>query len=370
MGGRTSSNIDMNKSLTKVDQPTNSSNMSANGQSFHLFGQFPSEIRLQIWEAAVFHLPSRVCGLDNNILTQFYTGKFDWKDRGGLIVSDLPSLRYVCQESRQVALKHSSTIGWTVSGKEPPYRPYDPHRDVLHIGHIGNIEDINRPEFSSSRRYESSLPEPEGYKELATMSMRQARHIALSRSLFEFLHRDGWPHVHDDIRWVGDSMLADLLQIFKQLDQISVALSQSDLADFVASRENCTWPPWPLPQRPCKLEPLEGLEDNAHLEEPLRSLYRQVQKSCGTFVETVDTMSARVRVRRVPVPMITQVYQLSQDTKLEYKWEELPDTGSSHASQRFPILEETSMSWLARLSHMVLPSWSGRLFSTRKDLGN
>lgn len=336
--------------------------MSANGQSFHLFGLFPYEIRLQIWEAAVFDLPSRVCGLDNNILTQFYTGKFDWKDRSGLVVSDLPSLRYVCQESRQVALKYASKIGWTVSGKEPPYRPYDPQRDVLYIGHIGNIEDINRPEFSSFRRYQSSLSEPEGYKEMATTSMREARHIVLSRSLFEFLHKDAWTNVHDEIRWAGDSMLADLLQIFKQLDRISVALSQFDLADFVASSENCTWPPWPLPQRPCKLEPLAGLHDDAHLEEPLRSLYRQVQKNCGNFVETVDTMSARVRVRRVPVPMITQVYQLSQDTKLGYKWEELPDTSSNYSSDKFAILEETSMSWLARFSQMVLPSWSDRLF--------
>lgn len=336
--------------------------MSVNGLSFHLFGQLPFETRLQIWEAAVFDLPSRVCGLDNNILTQFYTGNFDWKDRSGLIVSDLPSLRYVCQESRQVALKYASTIGWTVSGKEPPYRPYDPHRDVLYIGHIGNIEDINRPEFSSFRRYQSSIPEPEGYSENATTLMRQARHLALSRSLFEFLHKDAWIHVHDDIRCVADSMLADLLQIFTRLEEISVALSQFDLADFVASNEKCTWPPWPLPQRPCKMEPLGGLEDDAHLEEPLRSLYRQVQKNCGKFVETVDTMSARVRVRRVPVPMITQVYQLSQDIKLGYKWEEFPDTGSSYSSDKFAILEATSMSWLARFSQMVFPSWSDRLF--------
>lgn len=294
--------------------------MSINGQSFHLFGHFPYEIRLHIGEAAVFDLPSRICGLDKNILTQFYTGKFDWKDRSGLIVSDLPSLRYVCQESRQVALKYASTIGWTVSGKEPPYRPYDPHSDVLYIGHIGNIEDMGRPQFSSFHRSKSDLPEPEDYKEMTTTLMRQAHHIALSRSLFEFLHKDAWTCVHDEIRWVVDSMLAELLQIFTHLDAVSVAFSQLDLADFVASSGNCTWPPWSLPQRPCKLEPLAGLQDNAHLEEPLRSLYRQVQMNCGTFVETAETMSARARIRGVPVPMITQVYQLSQDTKLGYKW--------------------------------------------------
>lgn len=307
-----------NKPVTGADQPTKSPNMSAKETNFHLFGNLPYEIRLQIWETAVFDLPSRVCGLDENIQEACSNGNFRWKDPNGLVVLDSPSLRYVCQESRQVALKHASATGWTVSGKEPPYRHFDPSRDVLYILDFKNIRPMSKPDESDP---------------MAAMMVRQARHIALSWSLLQLVHFASWDCVNND-RALKDSGVGQLLQVFPRLEEISVALSQVDLADFVASRRR--WAPWRPPRRPCKLESLARLEpacadlpetavgDNAQLEGPLRSLYRHVKKISGTFVEAADIIAPVIGTQPLPAPMIAQVCQFSQDTSAGYKWEELP----------------------------------------------
>lgn len=124
--------------MTRADQPTKSFNMSANGAGFHRFRELPYELRLQIWETAVFDLPSRVCSFDKIIQEHFESGILDWRDPSSLVVFDSPSLRYVCQASRQVALKHSATAGWTISGNTHPYRRYDPRRDILYIEEEGS----------------------------------------------------------------------------------------------------------------------------------------------------------------------------------------------------------------------------------------
>lgn len=114
--------------------------MSQSGHRFHLFGKLPPELRLLIWETAVFDPPSRVCSFDDPIQWDFVLGRLDCEDPSALVVFDSPSLRYVCHESRQVALKYSAIAGWTIPGSTHPYRRYDPRSDSLYI------DDLRRPD--------------------------------------------------------------------------------------------------------------------------------------------------------------------------------------------------------------------------------
>lgn len=326
--GVNSHDIHANKSVTGADQPAKSPDMPANGPSFHLFGQLPPEIRLQIWETASFDLPSRVCDLNENMEGEYSNGKFnenDWTDPSCLLVNDRPSLRYVCHESRQVALKSARTIGWTVSGEEPPYRYFDPRSDVLYTVSAHKIGFMCEPR---PRQYpgasEESIP-------VAAMRARQVRHIAISLRFFELVHVEAWEHFKHNYE-LGDSFLENSLWVFPRLEEISVAFSELDMAAFVASFNRLVPPRHP--EHPCALETLARLEPtsaelpetvvggDAHREDSRRSFYRLVKKTNGTFVEAPDIIASIVGAQRVPCPAITQVCQGTR----YYNWEELPDT--------------------------------------------
>lgn len=176
VAGVNSHDIHANKSVTGANRP-----------SFQLFGQLPFELRLQIWETASFDLPSRVCCLDQNMQEVHFIGtlsKYRWKNPSGLVVHDLPSLCHVCHESRQVALKYASTIGWTVSGGEPPYRYFGPSSDVLHVS-------VRKMESMDEVRPGQYPGIPKESSPVAVIRARQARHIVVSLRTFDMIHVGG-----------------------------------------------------------------------------------------------------------------------------------------------------------------------------------
>lgn len=315
--------------MTRADQPTKSFDMSANGAGFHLFRQLPCELRLQIWETAVFDLPSRVCFFDGVIQPHFESGILDWRDPSSLFVFDSPSLRYVCYESRQVALKHSATAGWTISGNTHPYRHYDPRRDILCIDTLGRLSSLAK--FFRTQNH----GETDESNASAATKVRQTRHVVIPWSIFtlETSLSSEYNIENDDA--VTCSFVYELIRLFPRLEEITVGVSQTDVVEIVASRQRwSTWERLRL-QRPCKLaafarfettseeEPEITVVDNAYREEPLRSLYRQVGRISGSFEKAANIIAAFTGTQCVPAPMIARVYQLSQCTDAGYKWDEI-----------------------------------------------
>lgn len=311
------------------DQPTKSFNMSANRTVFHLFGHLPPELRLQIWETAMFDHPSRVCSSAEAIQLDIRNGMLEWRDPTSLVVFDLPSLRYVCRESRQVALKHSATAGWTISGIMHPYRHYDAGRDILYINNWRKLSSLDRLlTTQNDGGTDESNPS-------AAMRVRQTRHVVIPWPLFQSERYASQPDIQHDEDF-DDSFVYELVRLFPRLEEITLAISQMDVADIVASRQR--WSFWEPPQRPCKLgafaifeptsedQPEINVVDNAYREEPLRSLYRQVGRISGSIERAANIIADIIGTPRVPVPMIAQVYELSQVTDAGYKWEEVPGT--------------------------------------------
>lgn len=327
MAALSSHHVDTNKSPTGADQLTESPNMSQNGHSFHLFGQLPPEIRLQIWETAVFDPPSRVCSFDVTVQRDFITGTLDCGDPSTLVVFDYPSLRYVCQESRRVALKHSAIAGWTIPGATHPYRCYDTHRDSLYIA-----DGLGRS-FELDRLFKSKIHgEIDVLNASAATRVRHTRHIVIPWWLLRLANLWSRRDIQNDKDFTY-SFVADLMRIFQQLEEITVAISQLDVADSAALRR-LTVSEWELPERPCKLsssarfeptseeQPEITVVDNAYREEPLRSLFCDVGRISGSFERAANIIAATIGTRRVPAPKIAQVCQLVQGTE----WEILPDT--------------------------------------------
>ncbi|KAG6359705.1 hypothetical protein INS49_010757 [Diaporthe citri] len=329
MAGVNSHDINTNKSVIGADQPTNPSKMPANGPTFHLFRQLPYELRLEIWETAVFDLPSRVCSFNEVIQLHFRSGVLDWSHPSSLVVFDSPSLRYVCQESRQVALKHSATAGWTISGTTHPFRYYDARGGILYIDNFRRL-----PSLEKSFRTQNH-GETDEFNASAAMRVRQARHVVIPWKSFQLENYLSWQDIERDEGFTY-SFVSELIRLFPRLEEITVAISQTDVADTVASRQcRSTWEP---PQRPCKLgafarfeptseeQPEITVVDNAYREEPLRSLYRQVGRISGSFERAANIIAATIGTQRLPAPMIAHVYQLSQGADAGYKWQEIPGT--------------------------------------------
>lgn len=277
----------------------------------------------------MFDHPSRVCSSAEAIQLDIRNGKLEWRDPTSLVVFDLPSLRYVCRESRQVALKHSATAGWTISGTMHPYRHYDAGRDILYINNWRKLSSLDRLlTIQNDGGTDESNPS-------AAMRVRQTRHVVIPWPFFQLEHYRSHQYIEHD----GDftySFVYELVRLFPRLEEITVAISQMDVADIVASPQ--WWSTWEPPQRPCKLgafarfeptteeQPEITVVDNAYREEPLRSLYHKVGRVSGSFGRAANIIAATIGTQRVPVPMIARVYQLSQGTDAGYKWEEVPGT--------------------------------------------
>lgn len=312
--------------MTRADQPTKSFNMSANEAGFHLFRQLPCELRLQIWETAVFDLPSRVCFYDEVIQQHFESGILNWRDPSSLVVFDSPSLRYVCLESRQVALKHSATAGWTISGNTHPYRHYDPRRDILCIDSLRRLSSLGTL-FRTQNHGETDVSNAS-----AATRVRQTRHVVIPWLIFTLETHLLRNYIDYDDGFTYSSVY-ELIRLFPRLEEITVGISQTDGVDIVASPQR--WSTWERLQRPCKLgafarfeptseeEPEITVVDNAYREEPLRSLYRQFGRISGSFGRSANIIAATIGTQRIPAPMIARVYQLSQCTDAGYKWEEI-----------------------------------------------
>lgn len=325
MAGPSSHHVHTNESLAGAHRLTESPNMSQNGHSFHLFGQLPPELRLQIWETAAFDPPPRICSFDKNMQRGFITGTLDCGDPSTLVVSDYPSLRYVCQESRQVALKYSAIAGWTIPGATHPSRRYDPRRDSLYIDNgLGRSFELDRL-FNSKNHGEIDVPNAS-----AATRVRHTRHIVIPLGLLMLTAHASRQDIKND-KDFEYSFVADLVRLFPRLEEITVAFSQMDVADTVASRLSGSR--WKLPERPCKLsasarfeptskeQPEINVVDNAYREEPFRSLFCCVGRISGSFGRAANIIAATIGNRRVPKPRIAQVCQLVQGTE----WKILPD---------------------------------------------
>lgn len=165
--------------------------------------------------------------------------------------------------------------------------------------------------------------------------VRQTRHVVIPWSMFKLETCLSRHYIENDAAFT-DSFVSELIQLFPRLEEITVGISQTDVADIAASRQ--PWSIWERLQRPCKLEAFARFEptseeepeitvvDNAYREEPLRSLYHQVGRISGSFERAANIIAATLGTQRIPAPMIAQVYQLSQCTDAGYMWEEVRGT--------------------------------------------
>lgn len=317
MGGVYSSYIHTRTSLAHRDHPQVSFSMSPKDFNFHLFGQLPPELRLLIWEMAASDLPSRLCSAILPSITGNQPDSVPWKNSEGLFVFDFPFLRYVCHESRQVALKHSAAAGWTVSGQHHPYRRYAPDVDVFYLADLTFVPLLWRSLWPRIQRNSDDAVFA------ATMQLRQAGHIAISHWHFEQFDNDMFSEVVEMI-----------IQGFPQAKNLSLVIKNVDKDGIIDPNSLFFRPSQGIPQRPCKLGFVtihESITEEA--PEPMVSAYMErhasnkvycrAEEFSTKFATTAEAVARRLNCNCPPTPRPANILQLERVNDEGEEWEEV-----------------------------------------------
>lgn len=300
---------------------------------FPLFQQLPFELRLVIWEMAVFDLPSRVCCLVQSFGERPMWRAVEQEPPERPIVYDIPSLRYVCQESRQVALRHSAAAGWMVCGSSQPYRQYHPLVDALYL------RDFKYLGISAVAIHR----ELNGVASTAATWMRQVRHIVLPLSICKVMAHQGYktlqllptPVISHAV-FAKCPFIVHILRAFPRVQTISVAIGCMDMPDSLAGLNTCS--SCRLPWLPCKLDYIEDLDSSSAwlmrtgtldktVQKPdaMKQFCRNVKGIIAEFAKKADFVADLAGTPRVPSPNVATMSQLVKSNEKGYEWEGLQE---------------------------------------------